>query len=152
MKKKIYLAGAMKVYGETSDYPRKWREQVKAWFSAYGEGFKVISPTDYYEYGKHYHKTEREVMRFDLRKVKECDVVLVDLSNIQESVGTLQEIFLAYMHNKPIITFLESDTPYVSLATVEQDMHPWMVEQVDRIECGQGAMERAMQYIVDYYG
>ena len=40
MKKKIYLAGAMKVYGETSDDPRTWREQVKAWFSAYGEGFR----------------------------------------------------------------------------------------------------------------
>ena len=152
MKKNIYLAGPMKTYGEGNEYPRKWRNAAKEWFKVNTDNFKIVSPTDYYEYGKNYHKSEREVMRFDLRKVRECDILLADLANIHDSVGTLDEIFLAYLHNKPIVAFLETDAPYMSSKSVERELHPWIIEQVDRIESGKGAMERAMQYIKDYYG
>lgn len=152
MKTKVYLAGAMATYGVTDEYPWRWRDNVKQWFKDNADSFKIISPTDYFRYGHNYHKTEKEVMRFDLRKVKESDIILVDLKNIRDSVGTLDEIFYAYLNNKPIIGFLETEQAYTPAAEIANGLHPWIVEQIDRIEGGSDALEKAMQYIVDYYG
>ena len=42
----------------------------------------LISPTDFYQIGKNYHKSESEVMRFDLRMVREADIVLCNLRDL----------------------------------------------------------------------
>ena len=107
--KSIYLIGAMQIYGEKSEEAKEWRDKVKEYFSEYSLNFDCIAPTDYYEYGSDYHKSNREVMRFDLRKVREADIMLVNLKNIRQSVGSCDEIFYAYMLGKPIIGFIEND-------------------------------------------
>ena len=48
----------------------------------------LISPTDFYQIGKNYHKSESEVMRFDLRMVREADIVLCNLRDLHSSLGT----------------------------------------------------------------
>lgn len=143
--KKVYLAGAMQCFGKDSYKAKEWRDKVKKYFEDCCECFEIISPTDYYEYGTKRHKTEREVMRFDLRKVKEADVILVNLDNIRDSLGTSDEILYAYINGKTIIGFLshEVDDEY----TIMNLIHPWKYEQIDRIETGKHSMEQAMEYI-----
>lgn len=69
MKRNIYLAGAMSCYFNTEqhDYPKQWREDVKKYVKEFYNDITIVSPTDFYEIGKNYHKSESEAMRFDLR-------------------------------------------------------------------------------------
>lgn len=143
-KRVLYLAGAMGCYGAFAEYPKKWRNDVKKYFEKYSDDFVCISPTDYYEIGANYHKTDRETMCFDLRKVRESDVVLVNLKDLDKSLGTSDEILYAWMRGTPVIGFLEEGT--------EKDIHPWKRdEQIERIEIGKDSMLKAMEYIRNYY-
>lgn len=151
MKTYIYLAGAIGCYGAGTEYPMAWRKRATEWFAiysgyAYDYNFSCIDPTQYYEYGKDYHKSEKEIMLFDLRKVKSSDIVLVNLKDIAKSPGTINEIFYAWINNIPVVGFLETD------GKEDIDLHPWITEQIDRIEVGENAMKKAMVYIRDYYG
>lgn len=146
--KSIYLIGAMQIYGEKSEEAKEWRDKVKEYFSEYSLNFDCIAPTDYYEYGSDYHKSNREVMRFDLRKVREADIMLVNLKNIRQSIGSCDEIFYAYMLGKPIIGFIENNFGIEELTGY---IHEWKYEQIDRIETGEDALNKACQYIKEYY-
>lgn len=146
--KSIYLIGALQIYGNKSEEAKEWRNKVKEYFSKYCLDFECVSPTDYYEYGSDNHKSEREVMRFDLRKVRESDVMLVNLRDIRQSIGSSDEIFYAYMLGKPIIGFIEEDLTGDKLINY---VHEWKYEQIDRIETGKCALEKACDYIKNYY-
>jgi len=142
----LYLAGAMSCYFnmEQNNYPKQWREEVKVCIQNYYNDITVISPTDFYEIGKDCYKSESEPMRFDLRMVRESDIILVNLKDLHKSLGTSDEIFYAFIKGKPIIGFLEDETEY-------ENIHPWKLEQIDRIETGQDAMINALNYIYRHY-
>lgn len=150
MKKQIYLAGAMSCYSPNDEIYKKWRKDVRDWFdSSFGYlsecSFTCIDPTEYFDIGQNLHKTEKEIMLFDLRKVKSSNLILVNLRDIEKSPGTIDEVFYAWMNNIPIIGFLESNEENIKV-------HPWLMEQIDRIEIGENSMKKAMLYIKDYYG
>ena len=142
-KRIIYLAGAMGCYGAFAEYPKKWRDDVKEYFKKYSDNFTCISPTDYFEIGANYHQSEKEVMRFDMRKVRESDIVLVNLKDLNLSLGTSDEILYAFIRGIPVIGFSEEGN--------ESDIHAWKIEQIDRIEYGKDSMQKAMEYIRNYY-
>lgn len=146
MNKTVYLAGAMSCYFKTdqSDYPKQWREDAKKYVIKHYDDITLISPTDFYEIGKNYHKTESEAMRFDLRMVRESDVILVNLKDLNNSLGTSDEIFYAFIKGKPIIGFLNDGSEY-------KNIHPWKIEEIDRIETGKNAMYSALDYINKHY-
>lgn len=146
----IYLAGAMACYGSKSDEAKKWREKTKEYFFRWGESCRTISPVDYYSIGSDDFKNPSEVMRFDLRKVREADLVLVNLKDLDKSLGTSDEIFYAYMRGIPVIGFLETEDE-LSETEVQETVHPWKYEQIDRIETGEDAMAKAITYIIGYY-
>lgn len=147
--KNIFLIGAVQMCGKESEEAKGWRDEVKEYFSKYCTNFECISPTDYYEYGSNYHKTDREVMRFDLRKVREADIMLINLKGIRESIGSSDEIFYAYMLGKPIIGFIEKNIVGNKLINY---VHKWKYEQIDRIETGENALKKACDYVRNYYG
>ena len=89
-------------------------------------------------------------LRFDLRKVREADLVLVNLKDLDKSLGTSDEIFYAYMRGIPVIGFLETEDE-LSETEVQETVHPWKYEQIDRIETGEDAMAKAITYIIGYY-
>lgn len=140
----IYTAGAMSCYGEKAEFPKQWRKQVSDWIEDNTSCFVCVNPTDYYEYGTDYHKSEREIMSFDLRKVREADILLVNLKDLDNSIGTCDEIFYAWTRKTPIIGFIEDEDTC-------ENIHPWKIEQIDRIETGEGAMFKALEYIKNYY-
>lgn len=146
----IYLAGAMACYGNESDEAKKWREKAKEYFFRWGESCRIISPVDYYSISSDDSKNPSEVMRFDLRKVREADLVLVNLKDLDKSLGTSDEIFYAYMRGIPVIGFLETED-VLSEEKVQEIVHPWKYEQIDRIETGEDAMGKAITYIIGYY-
>lgn len=145
--RKIYLAGAVEVYKD-SDKAREWRNNVKEYFSKYLLNFECISPVDYYNFDSNIAKNFFEIMRFDLRKVREADVILVNLNDIRKSIGTNDEILYAYLLGKPIIGFIDDDIEGEELAN---KIHTWKFSQIDRIETGENSMFRACEYVKDYY-
>jgi len=139
--KLIYLSGAM---GKVkTDYPKLWRQAVINEFRIYGDEFKFFNPIEFYNYENRCHYTEKEIMKYEFYWIKKCDVVLVNLRDIEQSIGTCDEILYAYMLGKPIIGFYCAD---------DLDLHPWKTEQIDRIETGRDALKHAVEYIVAYYG
>lgn len=146
----IYLAGAMACYGSESDEAKKWREKARECFYKWSGISRIVSPVDYYSIASDYSKNPSEVMRFDLRKVREADLILVNLKDLDKSLGTSDEIFYAYMRGIPVIGFLETEDE-LSETKVQEVVHPWKYEQIDRIETGEDAMEKAITYIIGYY-
>ena len=123
---------------KNSVQPLVWRQKAKELLE---DSFSVIDPTYYYNYGSNEHKTEKEIMRFDMRKVLYSNVVLVNLKDLDKSLGTSDEILLAYLNNIPVIGFNTENTV----------IHPWKNEQIDRIEIGKTALFQACDYIINYY-
>lgn len=146
MNRIVYLAGAMSCYFNTDqhNYPKKWREEAKEYVKKLYDDITPVLPTDFYLIGKNYHKSESEVMRFDLRMVREADIVLCNLRDLHSSLGASDEILYAFISGKPVIGFLEDESEI-------KNVHPCKIEQIDRIETGEGAMKRAIDYIYRYY-
>ena len=138
----------METYAGTNK-AEEWRIHVKDFFEKNNDDYKVINPTDYYQYGKNYHKTDKEVFRFDLRKVSNSDIVLVNLNDIRKSIGTCIEVYEAYKNNIPVVGFLNDELPVEEIIKL---IHPWIYCCVDRIETGKESLNKAINYIIDYYG
>ena len=138
----------METYAGTNK-AEEWRIHVKDFFEKNNDDYKVINPTDYYQYCKNYHKTDKEVFRFDLRKVSNSDIVLVNLNDIRKSIGTCIEIYEAYKNNIPVVGFLNDELPVEEMIKL---IHPWIYCCVDRIETGKESLNKAINYIIDYYG
>lgn len=147
MNYKIYLAGAMSCYYKENNVEKaeEWRERAEIYFNTNDGNFKCINPMRYFSIDGNYHTSDYEPMRFDLRKVKESRVVLVNLEDLYRSLGTSDEIIYAWLNDIPVIGFLEDES-------LMNTVHSWKVCQIDRIEVGEGAQERAMEYIKNYYG
>lgn len=140
---KIYLSGAIECYEKSgSDYHKVWRKDViDAFFGVSIDD--CFDPTKFYSYNDSSY-TEKEVMRYDLKQLKNSDIVLVNLDSIDMSIGTAQEIFYAYLLNIPIIGFIEDEeSTYI---------HPWVKEEVDKIFVGENSKDEAIDYIKTYYG
>lgn len=143
----IYLAGVMEAYAGTNK-AKEWRDEAKEFFSKYCEDVNVVSPVDYYAYGDNLHKTDNEIFRFDLFKVKQSDVLLVNLNDIRKSIGTCIEIYEAHKSGTPVIGFLSEELPIEDMIKL---IHPWVYCCVDRIETGKDSIKSAMLYIRNYY-
>lgn len=147
--KQVYLAGAMEAYGDGNE-AKIWRQEAEQCFYCCDTNFRAISPVDYYVYSEQYHKNDSEIFRFDLHKIKQSDVVLVNLENIRKSIGTSDEILYAYMNDIPVVGFLE--TPYeLNEEEIIKEIHPWKYIQINRIETGKDAMKKAIEYLTFYY-
>jgi len=137
----------METYAGTNK-AEEWRKYVRNFFETYSDDYEIINPTDYYQYGKNYHKTDSEVFRFDLHKVRTSDVVLINLNDIRKSIGSCIEIYEAYKSDIPVIGFLDDELPINEMIRL---IHPWIYCCVDRIETGEDSMVRACNYIMEYY-
>lgn len=141
-RKRIYLAGAMGCYGEDL-YPYTWRNKVKQFFTYHSDNFEIFSPIDYYNYQNINHKSEKEIMLYELNALQDSKIMLVNLKDLDKSIGTSDEILFAYLNRIPIIGFYENENL--------SEIHPWKIEQINRIETGKDALLNAMDYIVNYY-
>ena len=82
-------------------------------------------------------------MLYELNTHQDSKIMLVNLKDLDKSIGTSDEILFAYLNRIPIIGFYENENL--------SDIHPWKMEQINRIETGKDALLNAMNYIVNYY-
>ena len=146
-KQKIYLAGAIGCYKDCPEKAKEWRRYVNFFLHVKGleNEWEVFDPTNYYNYWNPTHKTEKEIMRYEFNQIKHSTVALVNLKDIDKSIGTSDEILFSYINNIPVIGFLDDSDD------VNEYVHPWKIEQIDRIETGEKALENVLDYILEYY-
>lgn len=124
--KQFYLAGGIAglPFGESNG----WR----AFLEDRLDEVKIINPLKYYNYEMRMHNSEKEIRNFELNLVRHSDLIIVNF-NQPNSIGTAQELAVAYEHRIPI----------VGLNQDKNELHPWLVECVDK-------MLYSMKDLVDY--
>lgn len=136
---KIYLSGAM---GSISfEEQSRWRKQVQDAIK-YGEydcekKALFFNPIDYYNFEEVRHRSEREVMEFDLHNLRNSNLVIVNF-NDEKSIGTAMELMLAKEMHIPIIAF----------GVNGKDIHPWLLECCTRV-CD--SIREVVEYTVEFY-
>lgn len=133
---KIYLAG--KMTGISYDQSNEWRVKAKKLLEETYCLYKVtaINPNDYYNFKEVIHKSEKEILRYDLHRVRTSNMILVNLTG--DSIGTAMELQHAFDNHIPIIGYKEDKT----------DLHPWLEYVCDRVFDN---LEEVVDYVNDYY-
>lgn len=137
----IYLAGGMGKFGKYNfDKGNNWRVYCKNTLEKFDshKNVVVVNPNDYFNFIEEpRYISEREVMEFDLHKVRESDLVIINF-NDKFSLGSMAELAIAY----------ERRIPVIGLDIDEQDLHSWQKEMCVRIFNDVCEM---MGYIRDFY-
>lgn len=133
----IYLAGAMQ--DVDFDESNNWRKQLIKMFKYTYSNIKVncINPNNYYNFNEVAYDNQREVMEFDLYKVRHSDLIIVNFNHIR-SLGTMAELAIAYENKIPVIGLNEPDG----------ELHPWQIEMSNKIFKDK---EKLVRYITDFY-
>ena len=95
--------------------------------SGYSERVKCIDPTYHFMYSQDEHKedgVEKEAMSFDTYWVRNSDIIVANMNNLS-SIGTAQELMLAYELDKPIIIIVKEDDL--------DKLHFWIKEEASKI-------------------
>ena len=118
-----------------------WRKYCKSTLENYDGNYKaeVINPNDYFNFIDNPPKydTATEVMRFDLYKLRNSDLVIVNFNDAQ-SLGSMAEIAIAY----------DRDIPVIGLDENKQKLHPWQKSMCERIF---DDIDDMLDYIEDFY-
>ena len=138
----IYLCGGMGKFGKDNfEEGNKWRTYCKKALETCECNYNVlaINPNSYFNFldePKRY-KTQREVMEFDLHKLRTSDLVIINFNDMY-SLGSMAELAIAY----------ERKIPIVGLDINKQDLHPWEVEMCNRIFHD---IDEMLDYVEDFY-
>lgn len=132
----IYLAG--KMTGLTYDVANSWRVKAKKWLENRECNYKVkvCNPNDYYNFKTKTYVNDKEIIRFDLHKVRTSDLILVNLDGF--SIGTAMELQHAY----------DKGIPIVGYKTDGGMIHPWLDYVCNRVF---HSLEGALEYINFYF-
>jgi hypothetical protein len=140
MKPIIYEAGKMS--GISIEEMTTWRNEFKLEFKNRCEKedisnpFNIVSPTDFYSFEEKKHKTEREVMDYDLWLIKNSTLIVVNL-DYPNSLGTAIELYEGNKH---------CGIPVIGFGTTEN--HPWIEECVT---VKFNTMNEVINYIFEFY-
>lgn len=136
---KIYLSGGM---GNLSfDEQYKWRKQIQDAIKYSGYSYTknptFFNPVNYYNFQEKRHRSEREIVEFDLNALRKSDLVIVNF-NDPKSIGTAAELAIAY----------EMKIPVIGINKNNNELHPWLVEFTTRM-CDN--IREAVEHVVEFY-
>lgn len=135
-KKSVYLAGAISYFYNIKS-PRRatvWREQAEEYLNDYN--IKCFNPCKESQSCWEYPQTG--LIKQNYFYLKNCDIILVNLDMINDSVGTVWELSMAWRDHKPIVAF----------GTTHWLNRPHMQSLIDvRFD----TVDEALDYIVDMY-
>lgn len=102
----IYLAGAISLYHKYDEMwrCRDWRDRVTNYIEHVHDIGKTFDPTINFERNLT-HCNGKSVLQQNRHYVKKSDLVIVNLEDLDESPGTLWEIFIASEMGIPVIAF-----------------------------------------------
>lgn len=101
-----------------------------------------VHPPEYFNYEVKNHKTEREVMEWEISQIQSCNIVIVNIDDICNSVGSLIEIGAVYALNM----FSQKHINVVGICS-SLDIYPWIENACLRIETD---CDSAADYIAKY--
>lgn len=136
---RIYLSGGM---GNLSfEEQSKWRKRIidAIKFGDYDckKNPVFFNPVDYYNFEEERHRSEREVMEFDLNGLRNSNLVIVNF-NDPKSLGTCAELAIAH----------EMKIPVIGINKDNKELHPWLVEFTTRM-CED--LREAVEYTVEFF-
>ena len=102
----IYSAGAMTTHDRNNEFHKAvdWRRKAKQLFPT---NVYLFDPTQNYETNSKYDL--KNIPYQNLHFLNKCDIMLLNLEKLDESPGTLFEIFNYFFNKKPIIAFGHSE-------------------------------------------
>lgn len=137
---KLYLAGGM---GNLSwEEQTIWRDLFIELINKYSKTYDykyildIINPPQFYNFKDNRHDSELEVMKYDLRHVKSSKLIIVNF-NDPKSIGTAQELAVAY----------DKDIPIIGINNKEY-LHPWLICCCDKMF---NNVEECVKFIIDFY-
>lgn len=140
----IYLAGGMGKFGKDKfNVGNNWRVYCKSIIDEYSvdksTNVTVINPNDYFNFIDEppRYESQREVMEFDLNKVRNSDLLIVNFNDMY-SLGTMAELAIAYDRRIPVI----------GLNIDNAILHPWQEEMCARIFID---IDETLNYVKDFY-
>ena len=135
--KSVYLAGAISYFYNTKQKERatKWRNKAKEYLGQFD--IKCFNPCD--EPADCWQYPQGGLIKQNYFYLKNCDIVLVNLDMINDSIGTIWELSMAWRDHKPIIAF--GTTPWLN--------RPHMLSLID---VKFNSLDEALEYIADMYG
>lgn len=138
----IYLCGGMEKFG-TENYAESnnWREYCCRTLNSSECNYEadVINPNEYFNFFDKpvRYKNLREVMEFDLNKVRNSDLVIINF-NDKYSLGSMAELAIAYDRRIPVLGLNET----------LQELHDWQIEMCSRIF---NDIDELLDYVEDFY-
>ena len=118
----------------------KWRNQIRDAIKYNYDCDKqpvIFDPVKYFNFTEKRHRSEREVMEFDLNAVRNSDLIIVNF-NDPKSLGTCAELAVAY----------EMKIPILGLNKDGIELHPWLECYCNRIF---DDMKSLVEYTVEFY-
>ena len=99
----IYTAGAMTTHyiNNEPEKAEKWRLKVSDAF--YNKDIKVFNPCINYSINKTYES--KGVVYQNIHYLERSDIIILNLDELEESPGTLFELYYFFLHQKPVIAF-----------------------------------------------
>ena len=132
-KKYIYLSGASK---HREDEGKAWTQAAEQLLLPVIEHLDFFVPQIHFDYTFRKPPTEKACLTLFTSKIKECDIVLLNLNHTDKSVGSGYEIGYAKALGKVVIGF------------GNEEIYGWLSESCDYI--GED-LEDAIQYILIHY-
>lgn len=135
-KKSIYLAGAISYFYNTNQPKRAtaWREKATECLEQFN--IKCFDPCK--ESPSCWNYPQDGLIKQNYFYLKNCDIILVNLDMINDSIGTAWELSMAWRDHKPIVAF--GKTPWLD--------RPHMRSLIDvHFE----KLDEALSYIADMY-
>ncbi len=102
-----------------------------------------IHPPCYFNYEENLHQTEAEILEWEMSQLHDCDVVIVNLDGIEDSIGTHMELGAIQGINR----FSEKHIFVVGFGNPNKTLHPWIKETCIRIEEN---IDDLVSYITEY--
>ena len=101
-----YLAGPITCYFKSGemDKAKRWRTFANRIFNECGIG--TYDPTVFAkELFENSPKCDNAIILQNYKYLSQCDFILVDVSHIEDSIGTIWEMSIAWQQQKPVFAF-----------------------------------------------
>ena len=143
----IYLSGAMAAV--STDYAKEWRASFIKTYSFFVDNPSIFDPTKYFNYDMDLSEfTDKELMDYEFRMLNKSSILVLNLEYINKSVGTIQELAVAHNNGIPVVAFHR----HKSVTELKAKLHPWIIEQCDKIFTGNLAISNTADYVATFYG
>lgn len=138
---KIFTAG--KMGGLTYKQQMDWRNKIENLIaSSTDKSVVFIHPPKYYQYCDNNVEQDIESRIWETNQLKDCDIVIVDLRTIADSIGTHVELGIV----EAINTISNKFVYVIGIGEPNID-HPWISQSVFHRE---DTLEDAADYIINY--